>query len=50
MKVDSAKAGFDNLVDEISEPHKMDLMEHEKYLGDIVSTTGKNWILWGGWN
>ena len=42
VKVDSAKTGFENLVDEISEPHKMDLMEHEKYLGDIVSTDGKN--------
>ena len=42
MKVDSAKTGFDNLTDEISEPHKMDLMEQEKYLGDIISTTGKN--------
>ena len=41
-KVDSAKTGFENLVDEMSEPHKLDLMEQEKYLGDIVSTTGKN--------
>ena len=42
VKVDSAKTGFDNLTDEISEPHRMDLMKQDKYLGDIISTTGKN--------
>ena len=37
----SAKTGFENLTDEMSEPHKMDLMEQEKYLGDIINTNGK---------
>ena len=42
VKVDSSKTGFGNLTDEKIEPHKMEMVEKEKYLGDIISVTGKN--------
>ena len=42
VKVDSSKTGFGNLSDEQTEPHKMEMVDKEKYLGDIISVTGKN--------
>ena len=42
VKVDSTKTGFDNLDDRQTEPHKMEVIGKDKYLGDVISTTGKN--------
>ena len=42
VKVDSSKTGFDNLDDRQTEPHKMEVIGKDKYLGDVISTSGKN--------
>ena len=42
VKVDSSKTGFGNLDDRQTEPYKMEMMAKDKYLGDVISTTGKN--------
>ena len=42
VKVESSKTGFSNLTDKKTEPHKMEMVQKEKYLGDLISVTGKN--------
>ena len=41
-KVDEAKTGFGNLKDVQVEDHKVENVEKDKYLGDIISTDGSN--------
>ena len=42
VKVDSSKLGFEKLTDRKTEPHKIEMVEKDKYLGDIISVNGKN--------
>ena len=42
VKVDSSKTGFGNLDDMQTDPHRMEVVAKDKYLGDVISTTGKN--------
>jgi hypothetical protein len=41
-KCDEAKTGFQNLKDVKEDDHKMENVEKDKYLGDIISTDGSN--------
>ena len=41
-KADEAKTGFDNLQDVQLEDYKIESVEKDKYLGDIISTDGSN--------
>ena len=42
QKIDSTKTGYMNLKDIKLEDHKLELLEEDKYLGDIISKDGKN--------
>ena len=42
VKVDPSKTGFGNLKDKKTEPHKIEMVAKDKYLGDIISVNGKN--------
>ena len=41
-KMDEAQTGFKNLVDVKMDDHKLENVEKEKYLGDIITTDGNN--------
>ena len=41
-KHDEMKTGVDNLVDVLTDEHKIEVASDEKYLGDIISVDGKN--------
>ena len=41
QKIDSTKTGYMNLKDIKIEDHKLELLEEDKYLGDIISKDGK---------
>ena len=42
QKTDEAKTGFKNLVDVKMDDHKLENVEKDKYLGDIITTDGNN--------
>ena len=41
-KMDEAKTGFKNLIDVQIDDHKIENVEKDKYLGDIITTDGNN--------
>ena len=41
-KHDEMMTGVDNLVDVLTDEHKIEMSSDEKYLGDIISVDGKN--------
>ena len=42
VKKDELETGFENLEDVLGEPHKLENVQYDKYLGDVISVDGKN--------